>query len=414
MVPADCLARYPLFALLGPRGVAAWAACGKVQTAQAGETLSRPARPGTWAFLVLEGQVRVLRSSAETDVSVGVFGPGEVFGEYALLPPHLNTATCRTVRACRLLRLPLLPLQTFTKRLEIQASLKSWLRLNLLAGFLREQAFLGFMSATSSLPLLDRCAEISYPDGHTIQADGLGDDRWHFIRAGQVSLQEGEGLGGVTPPKPSDSNGPTRLLSAGDCFGERALLGQAGLPVAISRGDVRCLTLLRSNFRPGAAAAGPGSMQTVLTPGQAPAFPWVGQQEAGDCGVAALAMVARCHSSSLPHSGGRQEEIEQIRRLVEVGEDGATLLELHKAALALGLACNAVRMDPSRLVELTLPAVAHLSEGHYVTVYAASPDVVVIGDPASAVVTWSMAFFRQCCSGRLLVFGAATAPSRSG
>ncbi len=62
-------------------------------------------------------------------------------------------------------------------------------------------------------------------------------------------------------------------------------------------------------------------------------------------------------------------------------------------------------MDSARLGE-----VAHLSEGHYVAVYATGPGGVVVGDPASAVVTWSVAFFRQCCSGNLLVFGPALAP----
>ena len=37
--------------------------------------------------------------------------PGDVFGEYALLAPGNNTATCRTAAPSRLLRLPLAPLQ---------------------------------------------------------------------------------------------------------------------------------------------------------------------------------------------------------------------------------------------------------------------------------------------------------------
>jgi len=392
MKPAACLARYPLFALLGAQGLEAWAACGKVQPVQTGETIFEAGTPGTWAFLVLEGQVRVLRTSGlEHDVSLGVFGPGEVFGEYALLPPHLNTATCRAARSGQLLRLPLLPVQTFTRRPEVQTSLKSWLRLNVLVGFLREQAFLGFMSAGSSLPLLDRCQESSFPDGHTIQADGLGDDRWHFIRAGQVSLE------------PMDAAGVAVLLGPGDCFGDRALLGGVGLPVAVARGAVRCLTLHRADFRPTPAGGSPSSCQTVCPrPGGGPSFPWVGQQEAGDCGVAALAMVARYH--------GRQVDIGQIRRLVEVGEHGASMLGLRQAAVALGLPCQAVRLDLSRFWEVVLPAVAHLAEGHYVAVYAVGPPGVVVGDPASAIATWSVAFFRQCCSGHLLVFGPALAP----
>ena len=80
MEPAACLARYPLFALLGAQSLEAWAACGKVQAVQTGETIFEAGTPGTWAFLVLEGQVRVLRSSGpDRDVSLGVFGPGQVF-----------------------------------------------------------------------------------------------------------------------------------------------------------------------------------------------------------------------------------------------------------------------------------------------------------------------------------------------
>ena len=250
-------------------------------------------------------------------IGLGVFGPGEVFGEYALLPPHLNTATCRAARPGRLLRLPLLPLQPFTRRPEVQANLKSWLRLNVLVGFLRERAFLGFMSADSSLPLLDRCQEISFPDGHTIQADGLGDDRWHFIRAGQIHLQ------------PVVGGGPPTLLGPGDCFGERALLGRAGLPVAVARGEVRCLTLPRANFGPSPRHGGqPGIQTTCQHPGGEQSFPWVGQQEAGDCGVAALAMIACYH--------GRQVDFGKIRGLVDMGESGASMLGLQQAATALG------------------------------------------------------------------------------
>jgi hypothetical protein len=59
-----------------------------------------------------------------------------------------------------------LPLLTFTTRSEIQASLKNWLRLEVLVGLLSEQEFVYFMSAGSSWPFLDPCQELSFPDGH--------------------------------------------------------------------------------------------------------------------------------------------------------------------------------------------------------------------------------------------------------
>ena len=144
------------------------------------------------------------------------------------------------------------------------------------------------------------------------------------------------------------------------------MLGRAGLPVAVARGEVRSLSLSRADFARTSGAGGQPSIQTVNSQlGRRKSYPWVGQQEAGDCGVAALAMVARCH--------GRPVDVERIRRLTDVSERGASLLALLRAATELGLPCHAVRVDPLRLEEVALPAVAHLSEGHYVVVYATGP-----------------------------------------
>src|SRR5947209_1092030 len=111
MVPLECLRRYPLFALLDRQQLEAWLAGGQAQSVATGETLFQAGTPGTWAFLVLEGRVRVLQPAVPgRDVALGAFGPGELFGEYALLPPHYNTATCRATTPGRVLRLPLAPI----------------------------------------------------------------------------------------------------------------------------------------------------------------------------------------------------------------------------------------------------------------------------------------------------------------
>jgi CRP-like cAMP-binding protein len=48
--------------------------------------------PGAWVHIVLEGRVRILRQSSRREVSLGMLQTGDVFGEYALLPPRNNTA----------------------------------------------------------------------------------------------------------------------------------------------------------------------------------------------------------------------------------------------------------------------------------------------------------------------------------
>src|SRR5204863_4750801 len=103
--------------------------------------------------------------------------PGDLFGEYALLPPGRNTATCRTAAPSRLLRLPLAPLRTALQAHKpVWKNLKNWLRLHTLLHFCRERAFLGFMSAESGLKLLDRLKPATFPEGQTIQANGLAED----------------------------------------------------------------------------------------------------------------------------------------------------------------------------------------------------------------------------------------------
>jgi ABC-type bacteriocin/lantibiotic exporter with double-glycine peptidase domain len=61
-----------------------------------------------------------------------------------------------------------------------------------------------------------------------------------------------------------------------------------------------------------------------------------------------------------------------------------------------------------RLGQVSLPAVAHLSGGHYVVLHELGPGGVVVGDPASGVVTWSRDFLTRAYSGALLLFDRAS------
>ena len=42
--------------------------------------------PGAWVYLVRDGRVRILRRSGPREITLGTLLPGDVFGEYALLP----------------------------------------------------------------------------------------------------------------------------------------------------------------------------------------------------------------------------------------------------------------------------------------------------------------------------------------
>jgi CRP-like cAMP-binding protein len=365
----DVVRRYPLFAATDPSWLDGWLASGQVVSFGLGDTLTQSGAPGEWVHAVEAGTLRVLRPTRSgKDVSLGTFGPGDLFGEYALLRPGLTPATCRGCDAGRVWRFPLGPLREhLTARPEIQGHLRAWLRLHALLRHLRDQSFLGFMSATSFLPLLDRCHLVSIPAVRTVQADGLADDSWFFIQGGEVALH-------------TDDPGPPITLGPGDCFGERALLSLATLPVAMAFAPCRLLRLSSSDFYVGVPGEPPTECQTILPVRPRPsgaAHPWVGQREEADCGPAALAMVAR--------RWGKDVSAEDVRRLAPPGANGVSLLALRRAAEALGFRCQAVRIGVEQLGGAALPAIVHQAGGHFVVAYGFEEGRLVVGDPALGV-----------------------------
>src|SRR5262249_62101773 len=127
-----------------------------------------------------------------------------------------------------------------------------------------------------------------------------------------------------------------------------------------------------------------------LARGRPDAHAWVPQQEKADCGLAALAM------------GGRRlrarVSVEELRRKVAPGPAGMSLQQLRWLAAEVGLPCQAVRVAVDRLGQVSLPAVAHLSDGHYVVLHELGPGGVVVGDPATGIVSWSREFLTRSYS----------------
>lgn len=386
---------YPLFRLLSPQQLDDWIASGQEVASPTGETLFQENTPGAWVYLVRDGRVRVLRQSGPREITLGTLVPGDVFGEYALLPPGRNTATCRTAAPSRLLCLPLAPLKAAVQQhLPVWRNLKNWLRLHTLLHFHRQRAFLGFMSAESSLKLLDRLRPALFPAGHTIQADGLAADRWFVIDEGTVALRQS---------RPGADGGS---LSAGETFGEPALARAGEVPTATALTDVRASALALEDFDPAAHSQLAQSYQP-RTPGRPGAHVWVPQLEVADCGLAALVMVA----SRL----GVRVGVEELRTKAAPGPGGLTGQRLLDLATEIGLACQCVRVSADRLGQVRLPAIAHLSGGHYVALHELTPHGVVVGDPAAGIVTWSLDYLAQHCSGALLLFGGLpAAPARPG
>jgi ATP-binding cassette subfamily B protein len=125
----------------------------------------------------------------------------------------------------------------------------------------------------------------------------------------------------------------------------------------------------------------------------------VRQTDQNDCGAAALATVALHYRRPLDR--------EQLRDLTGTDRLGTNLLALLRAAEGLGFAARAVRVPEQALADLPLPAIAHVrnreGHGHFVVVFEAGKDRVLVGDPARGIEKRPRAEFAASWSGNLLL-----------
>lgn len=107
MLPRDLLARSPLFSQLVPAELEKIAALLRRRRYRAGEPVFREGDPGTALYVVDTGEIRILLGGADgKEVVLSLLGPGEFFGELALLDGEPRSADAVATVATELLVLP--------------------------------------------------------------------------------------------------------------------------------------------------------------------------------------------------------------------------------------------------------------------------------------------------------------------
>jgi CRP-like cAMP-binding protein len=100
---ARLLSANPFFASLGPEGVDAVAALCVTRSLASGETLFLKGDPGDALYAVRRGQIRIATGTDEgRRLTLNLLGPGDVFGEVALLDGQPRTADATAVEATEL------------------------------------------------------------------------------------------------------------------------------------------------------------------------------------------------------------------------------------------------------------------------------------------------------------------------
>jgi CRP/FNR family transcriptional regulator, cyclic AMP receptor protein len=111
---ARLLAANPFFASLGPEALEAIAALCTTRTLARGEVLFLKGDPGDALYAIRRGRIRIATGTDEgRHVTLNILGPGDVFGEIALLDGKPRTAEAVAIESCEIFavqRRDLLPL----------------------------------------------------------------------------------------------------------------------------------------------------------------------------------------------------------------------------------------------------------------------------------------------------------------
>jgi putative peptide zinc metalloprotease protein len=101
----ELLKRMPLFSSLSPQQLTAVGVRMQTRHVEAGEVVVRQGQQRSHLFIVAEGQIEVVHEREADEAVIGVLGPGEHFGEYALFADKPYHATYRAAVKSRLLLL---------------------------------------------------------------------------------------------------------------------------------------------------------------------------------------------------------------------------------------------------------------------------------------------------------------------
>ncbi|HMJ00121.1 MAG TPA: peptidase domain-containing ABC transporter [Gaiellaceae bacterium] len=418
-----------------------------------GSSIVEEGEPGDALYVVVSGTARVLKRKGDGDeVSIEMLGPGDVFGEMALLEGIPRTATVRANSAVDALRLDGTVFRALVRlKPEIKEHFEREAERGRLRYLFRLSSDLSRIRAETLDELIDALERVTVAKGDVVIRQGERASRMYFVESGRLR---------VVWESEERARGDIDYKRRGDFFGEHSLLrGTATASVeavtpatllALGESDFRRLAELDDVFRAvfeeqiarydfRFVARVPLDFADELLPtdwstpeivgldqvdevreapqtdeqvgeewageeigaprGRIRKFPHVWQIDEMDCGAACLAMVCRHF--------GRAVSLTHIRRVVHMGVDGTSLTGIAAGAESVGLRVRAVKASKSRLDELPLPAVCHFEGNHWVVLFDTDGRRVRLADPARGLVRMKRSEFEKKWSGYagLLAYG---------
>ena len=119
-----------------------------------------------------------------------------------------------------------------------------------------------------------------------------------------------------------------------------------------------------------------------------PAFPFLLQRNAMDCGPTCLYMVCKFY--------GRRFSLEKLRELAEIGKEGVNMLGISDAAEKIGFRSISLQTTTRQLKEdIKLPCILHWNQNHFIILYKIKGSVFYIADPGHGLLKYSEKEFEQ-------------------
>jgi CRP-like cAMP-binding protein len=200
-----------------------------------GQNIFQENDPGDAFYIVIEGQLEVrkhAKEGARGSLLIGWLGPGEAFGEIALLENIGRTTTIRATSPGRLLRL----MKTDFERLVVGR-----VGVERIRGLLQNARFLSRLSLLGDWPFEDliryaqHCRSLQVPAGTRVLKKGEPNLWFHLIFDGAFEAR--------------DKDRVLRRMGPGDYFGEISLLANEYTTAdVVAVEESRCLIMGREDF----------------------------------------------------------------------------------------------------------------------------------------------------------------------
>ncbi|XP_068252952.1 cGMP-dependent protein kinase 1-like [Nyctibius grandis] len=193
-----------------------------------GDTVLAEGAEGTAMYIVAEGQLSVSQRGRR----LRTLGPGDVFGELAILYHCRRTATVRALGPVRLWAID-------RHRYRAIATSNARQRRAETLGCLRTVPWLRALSDTHLAKLLDAMEECTFAPGHVIIHEGDEGENFYIVLRGEVRVSRRAG----------GREEQLRVLGPGEHFGELSLLQNTRRTASCqAQGHVTCLAMAKEDF----------------------------------------------------------------------------------------------------------------------------------------------------------------------